>query len=146
MITSGEKNLKPVEEFRPAVDDFLPKPFKAADLVARIKRFLHKSIIQNLEKAPLSIHELIIDPARQQVLIKDKPVSLTAKEFNILYILAHKPGSVFTRYQLIDETYNDYCNVTERAIDFQIVKLRKKLEICGQYIETVHGIGYRFKA
>ncbi len=141
MITDGDdKSTVPTESM---IDDYIPQPIAHINLLAKIKRILHRSIISNLEKAPLAIHELTLYPARQQVLIETKPVDLTPAEFNILYVLAQKPGMVFTRYQLIDTIHNSL--ITERAIDFHIVKLRKKLGHCGEYIETVHGIGYRFK-
>ncbi len=98
-----------------------------------------------LEKAPVKIHELVINPSRREVLIKNKPVELTFTEFNILYTLAKRPGQVFTRYQIIDAIRGDDYIVTDRAIDVQIVSLRKKLGLCGKYIETVRGVGYRFR-
>jgi two-component system alkaline phosphatase synthesis response regulator PhoP len=87
---------------------------------------------------------LTIDPARHEVLVKDKAVELTPTEFNILRTLALRPGRVFTRYQIVDSIHGDNYLVTDRAIDVQIVSLRKKLGPCAKYIETVRGVGYRF--
>lgn len=126
-------------------DDYVTKPFSPKILVARVRRILHRVTARDLEKAAVKIHELTIDPARRQVLIMDKPVDLTFTEFNILYALAKRPGLVFTRYQIVDALHGDDYLVTDRAVDVQIVGLRKKLGSCSKYIETVRGVGYRFK-
>jgi len=98
-----------------------------------------------LEKAPVKIDELTINPGRRQVCIRNKPVDLTFTEFNILYTLAKRPGLVFTRYQIVDALHGDDYLVTDRAVDVQIVGLRKKLGAYSKYIETVRGVGYRFR-
>jgi two-component system phosphate regulon response regulator PhoB len=74
-----------------------------------------------------------------------KSIELTASEFNILNTLARRPGLVFTRYQIVDALHGGDYVVTERAVDVQMVSLRKKLGSFGKYIETVRGVGYRFK-
>jgi two-component system, OmpR family, alkaline phosphatase synthesis response regulator PhoP len=126
-------------------DDYVTKPFSPKVLVARVRRIFHRNIAHDLEKTPLKIHDLTIDPSRRQVLIKNKVLDLTFTEFNILYVLAKKPGMVFTRYQIVDQLHGDDYIVTDRAVDVQIVGLRKKLGSCSNYIETVRGLGYRFK-
>ena len=126
-------------------DDYVTKPFSLKVLIARVRRILQKNIISDLENAQVKIHELVISPSRREVLIKNKPVELTFSEFNILYALAKKPGYVFNRYQIVNAIRGEDYIVTDRAIDVQIVSLRKKLGLCGKYIETVRGVGYRFK-
>ena len=74
-----------------------------------------------------------------------RAVDLTATEFHLLNLLARRPGWVFTRSQIVNEIHGDDYSVTERAVDVQMVSLRKKLDPCGKYLETVRGIGYRFK-
>ena len=108
-------------------DDYVTKPFSPKVLIARVRRILQRTIARDLEKAPVKIHELVIDPSRREVLIKNKPVELTFTEFNILYTLAKRPGQVFTRYQIVDAIRGEDYIVTDRAIDVQIVSLRKKL-------------------
>ena len=93
----------------------------------------------------LIAHELVIDPGRHEVLVRGKAVELTVTEFKILHMLARRPGLVFTRYQIVDALHGGDYVVTERAVDVQMVALRKKLGSCGEYIETVRGVGYRFK-
>lgn len=126
-------------------DDYVTKPFSGKVLVARVRRVLRKAVTAIDDKSIIKIHHLTIDPARRQVFAKNKPVNLTFTEFNILHILAKRPGLVFTRYQIVDVLHGSDYLVTDRAVDVQIVSLRKKLGECGEYIETVRGVGYRFK-
>jgi two-component system phosphate regulon response regulator PhoB len=145
MLTAKSEEADIVTGLELGADDYITKPFSPKVLVARVRRVLHRNIAHDLEKSPVKIHELTIDPGRRQVLIKNKPVDLTFTEFNILYALAKRPGLVFTRYQIVDALHGDDYLVTDRAVDVQIVGLRKKLGPCGKYIETVRGVGYRFK-
>jgi two-component system phosphate regulon response regulator PhoB len=126
-------------------DDYITKPFSPKVLIARIRRVLQRPTARNLEKASVKIHEISIDPSRREVLIKNKSVELTFTEFNILYTLVKRPGMVFTRYQIVDSIHGEDYLVTDRAIDVQIVSLRKKMGVYEKYIETVRGVGYRFK-
>jgi len=144
MLTAKGEEADIVTGLELGADDYVTKPFSPKVLVARVRRILHRTIARDLEKAPVKIHELTIDPARRQVLIKNKPVDLTFTEFNILYALAKRPGLVFTRYQIVDALHGDDYLVTDRAVDVQIVGLRKKLGSYSKYIETVRGVGYRF--
>jgi two-component system phosphate regulon response regulator PhoB len=126
-------------------DDYITKPFSGKVLVARVRRVLRKSVAAIGEKATIRVHDITIDPSRREVLVGNKPVELTFTEFNILHILARRPGLVFTRYQIVDAIRGSDYVVTDRAVDVQIVSLRKKLGRYGEYIETVRGVGYRFK-
>ena len=145
MLTAKGEEADIVTGLELGADDYVTKPFSPKVLVARVRRILHRVIARGLEKAPVKIHELTIDPARRQVLIKNKAVDLTFTEFNVLYALAKRPGLVFTRYQIVDALHGDDYLVTDRAVDVQIVGLRKKLGSCSKYIETVRGVGYRFR-
>jgi two-component system alkaline phosphatase synthesis response regulator PhoP len=126
-------------------DDYVTKPFSPKVLIARVKRVLRKKVESSLARKTVSIHDVTIDPARHEVAIKDKRISLTLTEFNILYALARRPGMVFTRYQIVDAVHGDNYLVTDRAIDVQIAYLRRKLGPARKYIETVRGVGYRFR-
>ena len=95
--------------------------------------------------AAVKIRDLLIDPSRHQVTVKGKPVELTLTEFNILRHLVQKPGRVYTRDQIINAVKGDNYFVTDRTVDVQIVGLRKKLGPAGKEIETIRGVGYRFK-
>ena len=145
MLTAKGEETDIVTGLELGADDYVTKPFSPKILLARIRRILHRAITRDLEQKPVKIHELTIDPARREVLIKNKPVDLTFTEFNILYALAKRPGLVFTRYQIVDALHGDNYVVTDRAVDVQIVGLRKKLGPSSRFIETVRGVGYRFK-
>lgn len=127
-------------------DDYLVKPFSPRVLSARVKSVLRRNKgIPEDDTTPIKVEELQINPGRHEVLIKDKLVELTSTEFKVLHFLARQPGWVFTRYQIVDAVHGDDYPVTDRSVDVQIVGLRKKLGKFGKYIETVRGVGYRFK-
>jgi two-component system phosphate regulon response regulator PhoB len=79
------------------------------------------------------------------VLVRGQPIDLTATEFRLLHFLARRPGWVFTREQILDGVHGDKYAITDRAVDVQVVALRRKLGPAGASIETVRGVGYRFK-
>jgi len=145
MLTAKSEESDVVTGLEIGADDYITKPFSPKILIARIRRLLHRNIAHDLTKTTIKIHEIVIDPSRRQVLVKNKPIELTFTEFNILYALAQRPGMVFTRYQIVDSIHGEDYLVTDRAIDVQMVSLRKKLGEVGKYIETVRGVGYRFK-
>jgi two-component system phosphate regulon response regulator PhoB len=145
MLTAKGEEADIVTGLELGADDYITKPFSGKVLVARIRRILRKEVTRQDDKNVLKIQELTIDPNRREVLVKSKLVELTFTEFNILRTLARRPGLVFTRYQIVDALHGGDYLVTERAIDVQIVSLRKKLGSYGKYIETVRGVGYRFK-
>lgn len=127
-------------------DDYITKPFSRKVLVARLRAVLRRKELKAPdERASLAVHDVVIHPGRREVLVKGKPVDLTFTEFGILHFLARRPGWVFTRSQIVDAVRGDDYFVTDRAVDVQIVGLRKKLGQAGKCIETVRGVGYRFR-
>ena len=127
-------------------DDYITKPFSPRILIARIRAVLRRKSEKPIdESALIRIHELEIDPGRRSVLAAGKPIELTFTEFQVLLILAKRPGWVFTRSQIVDAVRGSDYPVTDRSVDVQIVGLRKKLVSFGKYIETVRGVGYRFR-
>ncbi|MGD9186068.1 MAG: winged helix-turn-helix domain-containing protein, partial [Desulfobacterales bacterium] len=97
------------------------------------------------EKAEIKIHDFEINSGTRGVTVGGRPVELTYTEFQVLFNLARRPGWVFTRTQIVDAVRGDDYPVTDRSVDVQIVGLRKKLGDHGKYIETVRGVGYRFR-
>lgn len=145
MLTAKGEESDVVVGLEVGADDYITKPFSPKVLIARVRRILHRLTIQQRDDTPVNIREISIDPSRHEVLVKGKRVELTYTEFKILYTLAKRPGFVFTRYQIVDLVHGNNYLVTERAVDVQIVSLRRKLGSCSKYIETVRGVGYRFK-
>lgn len=145
MVTAKGSEADIVAGLEMGADDYLVKPFSPKVLVARVKAVLRRRQVSTSDKdRSIRVENLEIHPGRHQALVDGKPISLTFTEFQILHLLAAKPGWVFTRYQIVDQIKGDDYPVTDRAIDVQIVGLRKKLGACGKYIETVRGVGYRF--
>jgi len=127
-------------------DDYITKPFSPRVLVARLKAVLRRQETPLAEEdKPLTINEISIHPGRFEVSANGQVIEFTASEFKILHYLARHPGWVFTRFQIVDALHGDDYPVTERSIDVQVVGIRKKLGELGTYIETVRGVGYRFK-
>jgi len=146
MLTAKGEESDIVIGLELGADDYIPKPFSPRVLIARIKAVLrrHKSAPAR-ESDDIKIGELVLRPGRAEVLCQDQKVELTATEFRILHLLMRKPGWVFTRSQIVEAARGENYYVTDRAVDVQIVGLRHKLGECGKLIETVRGIGYRFK-
>jgi two-component system, OmpR family, alkaline phosphatase synthesis response regulator PhoP len=146
MLTAKGEEADIVLGLELGADDYIAKPFSPRVLIARMRTVLRRHNVEpSLISEPLQIHDLVIHPGRFEVLIKDKPAELTVTEFRLLHLLARRPGWVFTRSQIVEEVHGSEYSVSERAVDVQIVGLRKKLGEYGDYIETVRGVGYRFK-
>jgi two-component system phosphate regulon response regulator PhoB len=145
MLTAKGEESDIVAGLELGADDYITKPFSGKVLVARVRRLLRKATEASEEKGLVKVHDLVIDPGRHEVTVSGQAVTLTLTEFNILHTLARRPGQVFTRYQIVDSIHGDDYLVTDRAVDVQIVALRRKLGPCGRLIETVRGVGYRFK-
>lgn len=127
-------------------DDYVTKPFSPKILVARVRAILKRTGSQPpAEDAVVRVHELLIDPTRFRAELGDSTLELTVGEFRLLHFLARHPGWVFTRYQIVNGVHGESYVVTDRAVDVQVTGLRKKLGEHSAYIETVRGVGYRFK-
>ncbi len=146
MLTAKGEDADIVTGLELGADDYVTKPFSPRVLLARIKAVLRRRARTALDdQAALTIHELEIHPGRRSVLAGGKPVDLTFTEFQLLSFLARRPGWVFTRSQIVDAVRGTDYPVTDRSVDVQVVGLRKKLGAYGRYIETVRGVGYRFR-
>lgn len=146
MLTAKTEESDVVTGLEMGADDYVTKPFSPRILTARIKAILRRDVLSSLKEAKaVKIHNLVVHPGRHEVLVDDEPVTLTFTEFGILSALVRRPGWVFTRTQLVDEVRGAEHPVTDRSVDVQVVGLRRKLGSAGIYIETVRGVGYRFK-
>ncbi len=128
-------------------EDYISKPFGTRELLARINAVLRRREPQSDKKLSQRIDcaGVTIDVGRHQVSVDGLPVSLTATEFKLLHFLAHHPGWVFTRDHLLSRIMGDDNFVVDRNIDVHIQAVRKKLGAHRNLIETIRGIGYRFK-
>jgi two-component system phosphate regulon response regulator PhoB len=145
ILTAKGEEADIVAGLEVGADDYVVKPFSGKVLVARVRRLLRKASQPADEHSVIKVHDLTIDPSRHEVWVRDRKVDLTRTEFGILHTLARRPGLVLSRYQIVDSVHGGDYPVTDRAVDVQIVSLRKKLGPCGTYIETVRGVGYRLK-
>jgi two-component system alkaline phosphatase synthesis response regulator PhoP len=146
MLTAKSEEADIVTGLELGADDYITKPFSPRVLVARIKAVVRGRAQPSLGKdVAVKAHELVIHPGRHEVLAGGTPLSLTLTEFRLLHFLAQRPGWAFSRNQIVDAVKGDDYPVTERSVDVQVAGLRKKLGAYGEYIETVRGVGYRFK-
>lgn len=125
-------------------DDYLAKPFGMMEMVSRIK-----AVLRRTKKAPdsniLRIDNLELNSDEHTVFADGVRVELTLKEYELLNLFMHNPARVFTREQLLTQIWSsDYVGET-RTVDVHIGTLRTKLGACGEYLETVRGVGYRIK-
>jgi two-component system, OmpR family, response regulator len=128
-------------------DDYVTKPFSPRELVARVNAILRRARTTAAPAAPKAMNHggLTIDPDGRSVAFQDKPVSLTALEFDILKTLLARPGFVFTRELILDAAYAGNIHVADRTIDSHVRNIRAKMAAagCESAIETVHGVGFR---
>jgi two-component system alkaline phosphatase synthesis response regulator PhoP len=145
MLTAKGQEADIVKGLEHGADDYVTKPFSPKVLLARVKTVLRRKGQPEEGTGAIKIRDLVIDTEKHQVFVKNHAIELTHTEFSILRALARRPGRVFSRYQIVDAIHGTEHVVSDRAVDVQIVALRKKLGKAGDYIETVRGVGYRFK-
>lgn len=145
MLTAKAEELDRVIGFELGADDYVTKPFSPRELVLRVKAILRRKEIPQEETKVIRIEDLLIDVGRHHVSVKNKAIQLTSTEFKLLFELASKRGRVLTREILLDKVWGYTYEGYARTVDTHIRRLREKLGPSGEWIETVRGVGYRFR-
>ena len=145
MLTARSEETDEVVGFNVGADDYVTKPFKVRPLIHRIKALLRRNEKSKSETSVLSVHGVEIDKASFEVRVDEQELELTRTEFRLLWTLMRQPGRTFSRLELMDSSRGMDANALERTIDVHVRALRKKMGEPGDLIETVRGIGYRFK-
>jgi DNA-binding response OmpR family regulator len=147
MLTARDEDIDKIIGLELGADDYLTKPFNPRELVARVKALVRR-VERTGSGTPGVLHlaDLTLDPERREVYSGTSRVDLRTQEFELLQVLIHKPGRVFTREQLLEKAWGfDFYGQT-RTVDVHVAHLRKRLEGCTCRIETVTGIGYKLVA
>ncbi len=146
ILTAKTEEVDRVVGFELGADDYVTKPFSVRELILRVKAILKRgtSTANNTEDTEYSLGELTINFEEHQAYIHGQEISLTALEFKLLKHLIKRKGRVQTRDQLLEDVWGYSSNVTTRTVDTHIKRLREKLGLVGEHIQTIRGVGYRF--
>ena len=146
ILTAKTEEVDRVVGFELGADDYVTKPFSVRELILRVKAILKRgtSLEENNGNAEYSFGELKINYEEHQAYIDGQEISLTALEFKLLKHLIKRKGRVQTRDQLLEDVWGYSSNVTTRTVDTHIKRLREKLGLVGDHIQTIRGVGYRF--
>jgi len=145
MLTAKDEEIDEIVGFNLGADDYVSKPFRIKPLVERVKALLRRPPATDADQDTLQIEGIEIDRVRHQVKLHGEELVLTLTEFRLLWTLARQPGRTFSRNELLDCSRGEDANSMERTIDVHIRSLRRKLGDCADRVETIRGIGYRFK-
>ncbi|SDN75483.1 DNA-binding response regulator, OmpR family, contains REC and winged-helix (wHTH) domain [Paenibacillus sp. yr247] len=151
MVTAKKEDIDVIRGLGLGADDYITKPFKPGELVARVKAHLarYERLIGTKENnEEIRIHGLLIDYGSRRVFVHEQEITLTTKEFDLLYFLAMNPNRVYSKDHLFERIWGLDAIGDSQTVTVHIRKLREKIEIDAsnsQYIETVWGAGYRFR-
>ena len=149
LLTARSNEVDRVSGLELGADDYVTKPFSPRELVARVKAVMRRSIAVEVEsETPVEFGGLHLDPRSRSVSVAEKGVSLTAKEFDLLWFLMRHPRQVFKRQQLLDKVWGYEFYGDESTVTVHVRRLREKLEpnpSKPSYIQTVWGVGYKFE-
>lgn len=142
-LTARSEEYSEIAGFNAGADDYIAKPIKPRVLLSRINAILRRKDKDKKEEQKLQVGDLVIDRESFLVYRGEQKIQLAKKEFELLFLLASKPGKVFTRENILEKIWGDDVLVVDRTIDVHIRKVREKLG--DQYISTVKGVGYKFE-
>jgi two-component system phosphate regulon response regulator PhoB len=145
MLTAKSEEMDRVIGFELGADDYVTKPFSPRELVLRVKAILRRKEVSPEGQKAIQVGDLLIDIDRHQVSVKKSPLQLTSTEFKLLVELVSNRGRVQTRERLLDKVWGYTYEGYARTVDTHIRRLREKLGKTGDLIETLRGVGYRFR-
>jgi two-component system phosphate regulon response regulator PhoB len=151
MLTARGDEYDRVLGFEVGADDYVVKPFSVRELVMRIRALARRTSERRLARATtgsdrkLRWKGLELDPVRHRVFIEGAELQLRPLEFKLIQVLLEHPGRVFTRGQLLEEVWGISGDASSRTVDTHVRRLRERLGVHGEAVETVHGFGYRLK-
>ena len=149
MVTARDDEVDKIVGLQLGADDYVTKPFSPRELAARVGAVLRRYSDGVKTTSRIITGELQVDFERHEVKYKDEPVNLTAAEFKLLAVMAHNPGRVFTRLQLMDSAFGETYEGYDRTIDAHVKNIRQKLAKIGGDTEnpvvTVRGVGYKLE-
>ena len=149
LLTAKGEEADRLVGLRQGADDYVVKPFSPRELVARVDAVLRRSDSRRAAREPLHFPGLAIDPVARRLLVEDREIELTAREFDLLHFLASHPDQVFSRDQLMDQVWQTPFYSDTTTVTVHVRRVRAKVEAdpsSPRWIETVWGIGYRFRA
>jgi DNA-binding response OmpR family regulator len=146
MLTAKAAEMDRVLGLELGADDYVTKPYSPRELVLRIRKLLKRAQAADEAGEHLRIGPIEIDIPRHVALVDSKPISLTATEFNLLSILAKRRGRVQTRERLLQDVWGYEAAIDTRTVDTHMRRLREKVGPAAEYLETIRGVGYRFRA
>jgi two-component system phosphate regulon response regulator PhoB len=146
-LTAKDSEIDRVVAFELGADDYVSKPFSVRELVLRVRALLRRSKVPKASAAAgeQNFERLRVDPEAHQVWVDGKEIILTALEFRLIHTLLSRRGRVQTRSQLLEDVWGVHADVTTRTVDTHVKRLREKLGEAGAYVETIRGVGYRFR-
>jgi DNA-binding response OmpR family regulator len=143
MVTAKGAESDKILGLELGADDYITKPFSLRELAARVRAVLRRTSDTAPGKTVSIGRDLVIDQERHEVRYKGKPVELTSTEFNVLSLMAAKPGRVFTRDQILDHLWGHDKIVLDRTVDVHVKNLREKLGPAASVIKNIRGVGYK---
>jgi len=145
-LTGSDEEDDMVRAFEGLADDYIVKPVRPRVLMARIRSLLRRDPIASAaDDAPVVCGPLRMDPAAFEAAVQGRDLALTSTEFKILLLLARQPGKAFSRARIISAVHGEDCHLTEKAVDFQIHSLRRKLGEHAALLHTVRGVGFKLR-
>ena len=145
MLTARSEEVDEIVGFSMGADDYVTKPFKVKPLIHRIKALLRRTAADHQNRDVVSIHGIEVDRVNHIARARGQVLDLTPTEFRMLWSLARAAGRPFGRNELMDHCRGEDANALERTIDVHVRSLRQKMGDLGDIIETVRGVGYRFR-